>query len=783
MKLPSFPFVILDTETTGFVPRVHRIIEFASVRIENGKIIDTYDQLFATKEIPPVVQALTRIRPADLEGMPNILEKKDEILAHIGADVVIVGQNIPYDLSMLKGEGIDLTDRPWIDTSMLASLVFPELESYSLGYLSKVLKLDHDPPHRALGDVRATMGLLAACFERLLEVPKELDDIARIIMERSSPGYRTFFAALPTPTKKKVPKWLNKQALLGKEVGTGKGIPALAKPDTGTVELIEETLDPHVLNHLISAALRDPKTTHWIAVKNLEATTYRKKFPKDVRVLYPPFLLPDRDAVATFAAQTEYAADEATLALKLAWYEPAVRSDFPIHGGEEVVWNGKIACTETSETYREQFKALPSVVLLDHRQLLAFLADPEHPAHEVLGKDSHVVITDASMLEDTATKAYGWYASIDDLRAGSTGNPMLTKFTDLLQLWVEKTRHFQDLRYIAPSDLTSPEAKGLRDQLTEMLDQEGLSSGVTRILRNLFDFLEPECLGDRIAWIETRQNGSQFLQSVPDRIGNLLKEHLYGKFATSLLVPPKSSETLKEILPIGTPTKVSALSLPPLHIPISFPAVRGPEGPSGPERDDYPLDSVFAEPPAGKTILLMSSKSSIADLYVKHVERLEAEGVTMICQGMSGGQGRMQAEFLSSGAPVLWLMTPWTFEGLDLPLETVDRLVLQTLPFDHPSHAVLSKRAAHFRSSFEEYTLARLEHRLFRLLRAFARFRTKKGELLALDERLRTKEYGKRIVRFLDQFGELDQPMVHTLEAPKKKAVPKKKKDQLSLFE
>ncbi|MBI3332058.1 hypothetical protein HYZ99_03810 [Candidatus Peregrinibacteria bacterium] len=779
MQLPSFPFVILDTETTGFVPRVHRIIEFASVRVEKGAIVDTYDQLFATKEIPPVVQALTRIRPADLAGKPTVLEKKEEILEHIGRDTVIVGQNISYDLAMLKGEGIDLTDRHWIDTSMLASIVFPELESYSLGYLSKALELEHMPPHRALGDVRATMGLLAVCYERFLEVPSDLQEIGQIIMQRSSPGYRAFFDALPEPKKKKAPKWLQKHILEGKEVGSGTArpndsvgrvIPKLPKPDKGTVELIEETLEPNVLDHLIAAALRDEQTTHWIAVKNLEATVYRRKFPKGVRVLHPPFLLPDRDAVKRFAQQETYTEDEATLAIKLAWYEPAVRSDFPLHGSEDAVWSAKIACTEASPTYLEQFHDLPTVVLLDHRQLLTFLADPNHPAHEVLGKDSHIVITDASMLEDTATKAYGWYAGVDDLRAGAVGHPLLTKFVDLLQLWVEKTRHFQDLRYVTKGDLTTPETKGLRDQL-EVLVEEKLPPRIDLMLRALADFLEPEALGDRIAWIETRQNGSQSLQSVPDRIGNLLKQHLYGQFSTSLLIPAESSETHKEIIPLGTTTRTSQLALPPLQTPIHFP-------------EESSLETYLTDPPRGKTVLLIPSKSAIEDMFVKHVERLEAQGVTLICQGTSGGQGRMQAEFQASRAPVLWLMTPWTFEGIDLMPQTIDHLVLQTLPFDHPSHAVLSKRAHHFRNAFEEYSLARLEHRLFRLLRTFSRFRTKKGDVSVLDERIRSKDYGKRVARYLEHFASGAVEEKEPRPAKKIPALKKKKGEegQLSLF-
>ena len=421
MPLPSLPLVVLDTETTGFVPRTHRVIEFASAEVRDGKLKEEYEQLFHHAAVPPTVEVLTRIKTPELKDKPSFADCQEKILKHLPEDALLVGQNIPFDIGMLKGEGIDLTGRPYIDTSMLASLVFPELESYSLGYLSTVLNLNHNPPHRALGDVRATLELLEKCWERMLEMPQDLQDLAKAIMERAPAGYRMLFAALPPATAKKEPTWLSGTKSRSNKRTNASDPISVSVPGKGKPGLLDEPLDPSHLERVIEGALADPSVRHWIAVKNLRPVVRRlnENLLKKIRVLYPPHSLIDVDAVLRFSEQKEYTADEATLALKIAWYEPHRRDEFPCHGSEESVWNGKLSSTAESKAYLDQFENLPPVILLDHRELLEFLQDPEHPGARAMADGAHVIIDDASMLEDTATRAFGWFCAMDDVRAAA----------------------------------------------------------------------------------------------------------------------------------------------------------------------------------------------------------------------------------------------------------------------------------------------------------------------------------------------------------------------------
>ena len=736
MRLPDLPLIVLDTETTGVIAGAHRIIEIAMVRAEGGAIVQEWEQLVTPDdELPPAVQMLTRIRPADLVGKPRFAELHDTIRAFVPDGALLVGQNLGFDLQFLKREGIDWTERPWIDTSMLASVVFPDCPSYSLGYLSTVLGLPHEPKHRALGDVHATLALLGKVWERLLELPPERADEARELFGRSTEGMRRLIAALPPATAKSQPHWLKERTHA--PAHSSQGASALAVPPSGSIALVDDGLHPDTLGTVLRGCLADTSHQHWIGVKNLHSILVRSALPEGVTVIYPAPFLRDPVAAERLLSQPSLSSEEATLALKLAWYQPLTRDGLPLHGGERDVWGGKIGCSETSEAYTRQFAADAPVRLIDHRQLLTLLVDDSTEGKARFAPQTHVVIDDASMLEDTATKAYGIYLSLDDLRGAARGDDALMKLADLAELWAAKVRKQEDQYMLAAADLALPESKAMREQAAAILAGSELAPRTRELLADLAAMLDPAALPGTVAWIELKPGGGQALQRYPENIALLLEKHLYSRFPTTLLRPP--SVPLVAVLP-PQERIVEPPFTPPAHpaIPLAIDSERG-------------VAAVLADPPDGKTVLLAGSKRAIEQIYVQHTEPLEARGIALICQGFSGGQGRMEAEFLAAASPAILVVTPWMYETFDLLPGSVDTLLLDALPFDHPSHPVVKRRSERCRSAFGEYSFPRLLHRLFRLLRNFARQRTPAGAVLVLDQRIATKGYGKDVQAYLEK--------------------------------
>lgn len=738
-SFPSFPFVVLDTETTGLFPRTDHILELALVRVEGGEVVAEYNSLYSVEgEIPSHVQVLTRIRPDDLAGKQPIqfdFPKIQKLLE--GA--VVVGHNVSYDLAMLVGDGFPLAEPPWLDSAMLASLLFPELESWSLGYLSTVLSLPHEPKHRALGDVHATLQLFAREWERLAALPKEMQEKMRLLAERGPEGYAALFGAV-RESGKEIPSWVQdrkkkrtqrsgsvQEALAKLSLHTSSGEPELT--------LARVPASPFFLPDLLRS-MEKASSKRWIAVKNLEATL--RSLGDDLRkrctILFPPGHMLEPSSRDALLAQSALTAPELTLGLKLLLFDPAHLSDLPIHSEEYDVWKAKIACTPSSPPYQKELGEASGTILLDHQQLLSLLQEGKGPQGE-----EEVIVDDASMLEDTATKASRWLCSLDVLRAGAEGaENELTRLFDLLELWAGRVRGDLTIRYLVEADLKTPEARGLRDRLSEVLALP-LTEQMRAHLIDLQNILLPDRLEGRLAWLELFRDGTQVLQSVPENVASLLWEILYDRCSTLLLLPPGGRAGFPAIVPRQIDSKE-----------ISLDASSGAERPALAYADTrLTLDRLLAHAD-GKVIALLPSKRIIEQLFIQHTEALEARDIALIAQGFSGGQGRMQAEFLAAKSAI-WLLTPWMYEGVELPEGTVDHLWIAALPFDHPSHAVLSRRAERFQKPFEEYLLPRLLHRLFRILRTYAGHRTQDAGVLMLDDRVRVKDYGVRVREYLKE--------------------------------
>lgn len=155
--------IVLDTETTGLDYTKERMVEFAAVRLENGKIKDEFQTLINPEQhirkssiaIHGITPEMVQDAPTEAEAMPKIME--------FIQDYPIVAHNAIFDYSFLNeaskrvfGKEIENTR---IDSQQMFKEIYPDLESHGLEALTTKFNVDLTNHHRAMAD---TMGLALA---------------------------------------------------------------------------------------------------------------------------------------------------------------------------------------------------------------------------------------------------------------------------------------------------------------------------------------------------------------------------------------------------------------------------------------------------------------------------------------------------------------------------------------------------------------------------------------------------------------------------------------------
>ena len=171
-SLEEVKFLVIDVETTGASAGAGEITEIGAVVVKGGQVLDSYQSLLAIDGyLPAAISELTGIYPEMLQGAPSIQRAMLRLL-EMADGAVIVGHNVRFDLAFVNAAiarfaPVLLLDNESLDTLGLArKLLIGEVRDFKLGTLANQLRLDHQPEHRAMADVLATVDLLHYLIER-----------------------------------------------------------------------------------------------------------------------------------------------------------------------------------------------------------------------------------------------------------------------------------------------------------------------------------------------------------------------------------------------------------------------------------------------------------------------------------------------------------------------------------------------------------------------------------------------------------------------------------------
>lgn len=157
MLRPLKNFVIVDTETTGLKPDLHRIIEVGAVRVVNGEIESKYQTL--VKSVFAVPSFITNITGITRDMLLNEGRKPEFVFSELRefiGDLPFVAHNVEFDYRFLNYEfnryNLPVLNNPKVCTVRIMRKSEPDLINHKLTTIKEFLQLDLKS-HRALEDV------------------------------------------------------------------------------------------------------------------------------------------------------------------------------------------------------------------------------------------------------------------------------------------------------------------------------------------------------------------------------------------------------------------------------------------------------------------------------------------------------------------------------------------------------------------------------------------------------------------------------------------------------
>ncbi len=169
--LAEYDLVVVDVETTGWLPADAAITEIGAVRLNGGEVTGEFSSLVRLySPIPAEICELTGITDAMVSRAPSIYAAMTAFLA-FAKGCVLVAHNAPFDLGFLTAAcaaaGVRWPPTAVIDTAVLARLLLgPEdVPDCRLATLAGHFQTRTAPCHRALADAKATVGVLAGLLE------------------------------------------------------------------------------------------------------------------------------------------------------------------------------------------------------------------------------------------------------------------------------------------------------------------------------------------------------------------------------------------------------------------------------------------------------------------------------------------------------------------------------------------------------------------------------------------------------------------------------------------
>ncbi len=304
--------------------------------------------------------------------------------------------------------------------------------------------------------------------------------------------------------------------------------------------------------------------------------------------------------------------------------------------------------------------------------------------------------------------------------------------------------------------------KSYGETLQSEEDRLEISSAATRCseFSQALQFFLHQSLEEFVYWLEIsqmRRGSKAVLRGVPIDISAELKRQVFNKTDTVIMTSATLSANGKfdysksrlgcdpqEELILDSPFDYPNQSL--LYIPKDLPEPSEETEKYIPAISRRIWDLIFAS--GGRTFVLFTSYDALNRVY-KEIEEISAK-FPLIKQGEMPA-AKMIEEFKKKPSVILATNSFW--QGVDVPGEALQSVIITKLPFDVPTDPITEARMESFRKQnknpFKHYQLPRAIIQLKQGFGRLIRKQTDIGVASILDARLVNRSYGKQFIESL----------------------------------
>lgn len=290
-------------------------------------------------------------------------------------------------------------------------------------------------------------------------------------------------------------------------------------------------------------------------------------------------------------------------------------------------------------------------------------------------------------------------------------------------------------------------------------------------LRRGYDLLRawvmPVTRGQRVFWINLNQwhdRGSLTLSGSLIDTQGFFKDQLYPYFSAPLLTGAtlfatgKSQYVYDQLDLDATTAEHHQLASPfdlkrQARLLVATDATNA-ESPSGKQRAGYlarAIEQIVTAAPK-QTLVLFNSLNMIEAVFYRLHQSGAVSDRELLAQGINGSREKLIRRFVQGDNAIL-LGAASFWEGIDLPQEQLELLIVTQLPFESPDQATTKARYDQLRHAnrnpFYHEALPKAALKLKQGLGRLIRTEDDRGAAVILDDRVVTKRYGQTILKAL----------------------------------